>query len=318
MGRFINMVRRVYAKILWSGWRQRIAWELREWGDVLGGTVKRRILRLRGEYVLPKTIFTYWDTDVLSPVIKANIETWRRKLPEWQLVVLQGGNLADYVPQSFIDEYKDKVDPVRFSELLRLELLYRYGGVWMDGGIFVIDPRFINRMHEECLQQQYDACLYELKERTRHPEYPFLDSWFIMANRGSPLIHDWNREFVRSYRVGFMPYKRNVLIKNGMDVANTIGHYDQDVYLMMHATLNYLFFMKKQYKVKRYDARESMYKIYYACGFDAKQIAQAVMDKAESGDWGDMYAVKLRGADRQAIQTIPGAMDKYVALLSRV
>lgn len=318
MGQCTDIARRVYANILWSRWRQRTAWGLRESGDALVRFVKHRVVRSSDDYVLPKTIYTYWDTDVLCPIIKANIDTWRRKLPEWRIVVLQGGNLSQYVPQTFIDTYREKVDPPRFSDFLRLELLYRYGGVWMDGGIVVIDPQFINGMHDECLRNRHDACLYELKARTRHPEYPFLDSWFIMAKHESPLIRAWRREFARSYRLGFLPYKRNVLIKSGMDITNTIGHYDQDVYLMIHATLNYLYYMKKKYRVKLYEARESMYRIHYACGFDPTLIAQDILNRAESGNWGDMYAVKLRGADRNALHAIPGAVNKYVALLAKV
>jgi len=317
MGRLIDIARHVYAKILWSRARQRTVWELRQQCEKLARWMMQNMLRVADDYVLPKTIFTYWDDEALCPIVKANIDTWRRKLPEWRIVVLHDGNVTDYVSHVFVDRYKGKMEHQRYSDYLRLELLERYGGTWMDAGIFVVNPSFLNDMYAECQQWKYDACFFELSTKTRHPEYPFLESWFIMASCKSKLIKDWNRELTRAFRVGFISYKKNVLVTSGMDISNTVGRFYEDTYLMIHATLNYLFYMGKKYNVKVYEACESLFKIHQECDFNAEKVAQTVLDRAESGEWADLYAVKLCRLDRKAIYTMK-AVDKYVALLGRV
>ncbi|AYV77189.1 MAG: hypothetical protein Barrevirus18_3 [Barrevirus sp.] len=132
------------------------------------------------DYILPKTIYGYWDNLDNNPVVSAHIDTWRRKLKGWQIIILNKNNVANYVSKEFMNKYQN-LDATRFSDFLRLDLLKNNGGLWMDTSTIIIDGSFINRYYDEMHKNKYDVLVYEYKEKTMNPDIPYLENWFIMA-----------------------------------------------------------------------------------------------------------------------------------------
>jgi hypothetical protein len=262
-------------------------------------------------YFLPKIIFGYWDNLNENKMIQANINNWKKKIPkDWKIIILNKYTVKKYVSAYFIERYS-KLNATRFADFLRLDLLKNYGGVWMDAGIFITNAQFLDNYRNEMLEHKYDICLYELKYRTIDPKIPYLENWFIMAPKNSLLIRDLYKEFDKSFEMGFIEYKKKVLIPSGVLLQNTIQYNDKETYLMQHAIINNFFHMGRKYNINIKSAEESMFKIHDDQNWNDANIIKFILN---NNNWNDFYAVKLVKSNRRKIYDANKYIDKINSL----
>ena len=89
----------------------------------------------------PKRVWVMWWQGIKEApdIVKMCVESIKRTFIDWQVVVLDGHNYTDYVsvPESIVAKMKDGVIPLaHFSDILRLELLVKYGGLWIDSTVY--------------------------------------------------------------------------------------------------------------------------------------------------------------------------------------
>lgn len=252
------------------------------------------------DYELPKVIYGFWDDIDTNPVIQSHIRNWQKKISkEWEIIILNKDNVYKYVEYEFIEKYgTGTLDPTRFADFLRVELLMKRGGVWMDATIFITDGSFLDTMYQEMIKNKYDACFYEYKEMTLLPEQPHIDNWFMMAPKGSNIITDLYKEFERAYDMDFLKYKNTVLIPSNILLDKTIG-YGDSTYLMQHAIFHYLFKIGKKYNILLKNASESMYKLHILYNWDHIKIIKFII---KNNNWDRLYAIKLTKGNRAAIR----------------
>lgn len=100
-----------------------------------------------------------------------------------EIVVITEDNLNDYVkfPQYILDKYKKGyITKTHFSDLLRLELLIKYGGTWVDSTVFFTDkiPDFI-----------IDSDIFVFQNFEEHKGTCMgISNWFISACADNKLL----------------------------------------------------------------------------------------------------------------------------------
>ena len=270
------------------------------------------------EYILPKQIYCYWHDLSNNPVINAHLMTWKKHVPsDWQINIIDYKNVHNFVSKEFIDKYI-YLDPVRFSDFLRIELLLNNGGVWIDPGIFITNGAFLDTFHSEMITHKYDATLFEFVINTTMPHAPHLENWFIMAPKNSKLIKDLYTEFIKSENIGFLKYKNTVIIPSNINLIHTLK-YEDDTYLMQHAIFNYLFHTKPRnyYYVNIKDSYDSMFKIQSLHtslhGWNHKETIDFIINNK---DWSTYYAVKLTSKTRDFI-TVQN-MKQYIKSIEQI
>lgn len=265
-------------------------------------------------YQLPKIVYLYWDDDN-NKLINSHINLLRRKIPkDWAVIILNKKNVHNYVDADFISRHSD-MDSTKFSDFLRLELLYRNGGIWIDASILIIDFSFISKYYDEMIEYKYDICMYELKEFTLNPKTPYLENWFIMAPRNSKLIKDLYTEFEYARMTGYLNYKQNTLKPSGVNLTKTITYDNENVYLLQHAIINYLMHKGNIYNINIKQANKSMFKIHISNQWNDKQIMEYIMKggkKLLNSD--NYYAVKLVKSNRNEIVN----EEKYIHLIDEL
>jgi hypothetical protein len=90
---------------------------------------------------VPKRIFFYWDNGINdAPSLVVNcFDSWKNKNPDWELVFLDDKNLGNWLTdESLLSGVEMPIQ--KRSNLIRLELLNRYGGVWTDATVFCLRP----------------------------------------------------------------------------------------------------------------------------------------------------------------------------------
>ena len=100
----------------------------------------------------PKIIWQYWHQgeDKAPTIVKKCLETIKKYYPDYQINVLSYETIKDYIqlPERFYWLLKnDKISVAHFSDILRLNLLSQYGGMWIDATIYAtgkLDDKILN------------------------------------------------------------------------------------------------------------------------------------------------------------------------------
>ena len=249
------------------------------------------------KYILPKVIYCYWDNLEGNVIIQSHINTWiRNTTKDWKVIILNKNNVSKYVDDKFLKKYIN-LPAFRFADFLRFYLIKNYGGVWMDAASIIINGNFLNYYYGEMIKHKYDVTLYELKPHSK--KYPYLENWFIMAPKNSRFITDLYNEFNKSFEMGFINYKRNILCNSGIEIEQTLRTRKCNyTYLMQHAIIHYLLDSGKKYNINIKDAEESMFKVQKLTNWYNKDIINFIINNK---DWSQFYAIKLIKKNRRGI-----------------
>lgn len=263
----------------------------------INNNLKKSIIKENFEnntYILPKIIYGYWDNLEDNELINAHINTWRKNIPvDWKIEIISKKNILNYVDIDFYNKYKN-LPPFRFSDFLRVYLLSKNGGVWMDASTIIINGNFLDDYYNEMYKNKYDLLVYELKEHSI-PNQPYLENWFIMCPKNSRIITDLYNQFSYSFDIGFINYKNNILRPN-IDLSNTIKN-GNNTYHMQHAIIHYLL-KNNKYNINIKDADESMFKAQKINDWNSNKLIYYILN---NNDWSGFYAIKLVAFNRKAI-----------------
>ncbi|MBG0561863.1 capsular polysaccharide synthesis protein [Actinoplanes aureus] len=124
-------------------------------------------------------IFIYWAQGFASapPVVQACLAALKAHNPG--VHELSDANVSAYVDVP--SDLRDRLDRARFSDLLRMLLLEKFGGVWVEASCYVSEP----------LRPHIDAALAQGGAFAFNYTGPFISNWFLAARPDSYLLHLW-------------------------------------------------------------------------------------------------------------------------------
>lgn len=131
-------------------------------------------------------IFTIWQQgeENAPALVKACFRSIRRHCKQ-ELVVLDDKTLPQYIdlPDVIWEKYRaGKIRRAHFADICRVELLYKYGGYWMDSTDFATAP---------IPQWITDLDFFMFMVGNVGQKYSFCQNCFIRARRGSYLLAAW-------------------------------------------------------------------------------------------------------------------------------
>jgi hypothetical protein len=92
---------------------------------------------------LPKKIWFLWlqGFSQMPPIVKACYASWQRHHPIWEVIFLHKGNLDQYLDvRTLLADRPVPLYRVSQSDIIRINLLQRYGGVWVDATCYCRQP----------------------------------------------------------------------------------------------------------------------------------------------------------------------------------
>jgi hypothetical protein len=134
-------------------------------------------------------IWTYWDQgETAAPeLVQLCWESWRRRNPDSHLVIVDRGSVCKHGDLPYkIDLSRPDLTVQKISDLVRLDLLSRHGGVWVDATLYCSEP--LKNWLPPYMQSGFFAF------RNPGPDR-LLSSWFLAADLSNELI----REFAARY-----------------------------------------------------------------------------------------------------------------------
>lgn len=136
-------------------------------------------LPVRPLSTFPKVIHLYWDQGVqhAPDLVRLCLESWRERNPGWELRLWDGESVESVVPRSDLPQGL-KITP--YSDILRTELLRRFGGVWADATILCNHP-LDGWIPQIMAQTDFFAFSRPGPDRA-------IASWFLASRPQAPLI----------------------------------------------------------------------------------------------------------------------------------
>lgn len=135
-------------------------------------------------------IWTIWlqGEEKAPALVRACYRSVRRHCSQ-ELVVLDEKSIFDYIslPDVIIKKYRDgKIGHAHFADICRVELLYKYGGYWLDSTGFVTAP-----IPQWITDSDFFVFLTGDNYDIGGSPYSFMQNCFIRARRGAYLLAAW-------------------------------------------------------------------------------------------------------------------------------
>jgi hypothetical protein len=143
---------------------------------------------------VPKVIWLLWlqGWNRAPEVVQASQASWSNRNPGWKVWLLDRASLDTFIPENQLNRILSTNAPREaLSDLVRLELLHRYGGVWGDATTVCAKP--------------LDGWL---NQYSRHGFFAFdrpgpdrmISTWFLAAHKGSYIVERWRDAAARYWR----------------------------------------------------------------------------------------------------------------------
>jgi hypothetical protein len=158
---------------------------------------KRNLYRQNYNYALeqlpkkiPNIIWIYWNgpIDEAPPFVQYAIKSWSAKNINWKIHVLSDETLAEFIEPPTADHMRMVQAK---SDVIRLSLLNRYGGVWVDATCSCVLP--LDHWLLPLMQSGFFA----------FPDtYPgrIIQSWFLASEPRNYLIEKWREKASQYYK----------------------------------------------------------------------------------------------------------------------
>jgi len=158
---------------------------------------------------IPKKVYTFWhgtSTEPMSEIVAACLATIKRQVSNagWELHLLDLDSPEVQLPSS-VYPWKDKTDArwvAHLADWIRLDVLERYGGVWLDASIVMLDgPHAI-----------FDPTSNKLQgfELASYNPPGTMENWALAAPAHHPLLTRWRDIFTGAVSQGLTSYSSSL------------------------------------------------------------------------------------------------------------
>jgi hypothetical protein len=132
-----------------------------------------------------------WDT---APwLVQHAAESWRFHNPGWNIEYVTAANLEDFVHIPYVHD--SHISPQARSDIIRLHLLSKHGGVWADATVLCMQPldTWVDSMLQPAGFWMYHGTGWPPPKRITHENTVYPASWFMVSSRSSYIVRTWQQ-----------------------------------------------------------------------------------------------------------------------------
>lgn len=135
----------------------------------------------------PDTIWVMWLQGIENApeIVKVCSRALKKNFPEKKLIFLDEKNISEYIqlPEYIMDKWKEGIiSNAHFSDLIRLELLIRYGGYWIDATVLCTNADFLKKI-------EYDSLfMYSFYYFGFNPEIMTTNNWLVYSTTNNNIL----------------------------------------------------------------------------------------------------------------------------------
>ena len=146
-----------------------------------------------------KTIFWCWLQGIKEApkLYLSNLNSVLMNCKGFNIIIINETNMLDYIkfPSYILEKYKKRyITPTHLSDLLRLELLIKYGGTWIDASVLIT----------KFTKEYFTKDLFFFQENYRYGCVG--SSWFITSEKGNPILRTTRDLLYEYWRINYSLY----------------------------------------------------------------------------------------------------------------
>jgi hypothetical protein len=161
-------------------------------GRKVGGICNKQhewLARSERKKYIPRKIWILWHQGLSEApfIIRRCIDSWVKENPSWEVVILDKDNLAEYIVLDLSDDKLVNLSLTKQSNLVRLQLLSEYGGVWADATTLCMRP--LDDWIYDCYTSGFFAFYKPGRDR-------IVSTWFIACKEECPIVLKLRERYV--------------------------------------------------------------------------------------------------------------------------
>ncbi len=140
------------------------------------------------ELSLPKIVWILWlqGWSQAPDIVRACLQTWKYHNPGWVIHALTNSSIPEFldVTEILSSVSGKSVQHEALSDVIRIALLERYGGVWADSTVYCLKP--LDTWLPARLSSGFFAFAKPAPDR-------MLSSWFLAASKDHYIVQQWRK-----------------------------------------------------------------------------------------------------------------------------
>ena len=174
---------------------------------------------------IPKIIWLYWNDpiDKAPSIVHMCVDLIHKFNTGFSVRLLNEQNYKEFVSdKEVISVMESKLNQNFKSDLLRLYLIYEYGGIYVDSSVlpFQSFEWVIKLMNES----EKNVLLYKNSRHTKDKDKPVFESWFIVSDKKNHIIKIILDGFKSALNRGVENSYRILLSDKSVDYQNFVNH----------------------------------------------------------------------------------------------
>ncbi|WP_019383713.1 glycosyltransferase family 32 protein [Acinetobacter venetianus] len=170
--------------------------------------------------IIPKIIWMYWE-GVLPQFVEKCVENIRTKNPDYVVNFLTPDNVKEFCDIDY--RRLTHATPQQKADLIRFDLIYQYGGIWLDASTIVYEN--LGWIQQLVTENQTNSFAYYRKKNTTCPNFPVLENWLLASSAKNVFFKYWFDELSKAIEITPKLYIQKIKENNAdyQDLFQEIG-----------------------------------------------------------------------------------------------
>lgn len=185
---------------------------------------------------IPKKFWTFWNSPKLPVTVENCVKTWQFLNPDYEINIINTKNVDDWIPEvGAMDLYHGKDSYARLSDYIRVNVLYKYGGIWIDASVICtqsFDDWFAS-IKKKRKDNPVEFIGFYSNQFTTRPRYRVIENWTFACVKHSKFVRKWRNEFMKLESYDEVQDWLDDMEELGVDFQD-IPKYDDPDYLAQH------------------------------------------------------------------------------------
>ena len=171
---------------------------------------------------IPKNIWMYWEGK-LPVLVNRCMERVKELHPDYQVYILNPSNIGQFSSLDFELPVIQKATPQQRADLIRFDLIYKYGGIWLDASTIVYEK--LDWIIQLVNQTKTQSFSYYRAKNTTKPDFPVIENWLLASVQHNIFYKYWFDELYYAIEMGPKYYIEQIKVQesNYQDFFQEIG-----------------------------------------------------------------------------------------------
>ena len=170
---------------------------------------------------IPKIIWMYWEGP-LPKLVGRCMQRIQEMHSDYQVNILGPDSVQSFCSFDFQQAIIQKATPQQRADLIRFNLIYQYGGIWLDASISVYEK--LDWINDLVQQNKTQGFVYYRAKNTTIKEFPVIENWLLASIAQNDFYQHWFDALYSAIEIGPAQFIAQIKSQpNSQDIFQRIG-----------------------------------------------------------------------------------------------